>query len=95
MKKAGAVGVNNVSEGGFSPALDKLDQAIDLIADAASSAGLKLGTDLFLYIDYGSVINLFPAQISQSDFIVFIYLCMRVFVCVYVCAKYNSSFAFH
>ena len=48
---AGAV--HGTSEGSFSIPLDKLDHALEVIAEAASQAGLRLGTDMGIYIDYG------------------------------------------
>jgi enolase len=48
-KKGLATGLGD--EGGFAPNLDSNRAALDLIAEAVSAAGLKLGTDIALAMD--------------------------------------------
>ena len=47
--------VHGTAEGAFCVPLDKLEHAFELLTEAASQAGLKLGIDIGVYVDYGAV----------------------------------------
>ena len=52
-KKAGPAGAVGTGEGGFIYGGDKFDALLDLINEAVSGVGLKIGIDVGVYLDIG------------------------------------------